>query len=98
LNNKISIQSVENQKSGEISEVTTEVSCIFKVFDDIRQDCLALQIIRLFMEIFERHKLDLKLFPYKTISNRTGASLDIGGIIEVVPKTLSRDMIGKTNE
>nr|BAJ95619.1 predicted protein [Hordeum vulgare subsp. vulgare] len=58
-----------------------EISCIFKVFDDIRQDCLALQIIRLFLEIFERHNLGLNLFPYHTLSNRTGPSLDIGGII-----------------
>lgn len=50
------------------------------------------------MEIFDKNGLDLKLFPYKTISNRTGESLDIGGIIEVVPKTVSRDSIGKTNE
>jgi phosphatidylinositol 4-kinase len=50
------------------------------------------------MEIFEKNNLDLKLFPYKTISNRTGEGLDIGGIIEVVPKTVSRDSIGKTNE
>ena len=42
--------------------------------------------------------MELKLFPYKTISNRTGKNLDIGGIIEVVPNCLSRDMIGKTNE
>lgn len=75
-----------------------EVSCIFKVFDDIRQDSLALQVIQLFMEIFQKHNLELKLFPYKTISNRTGIDLDIGGIIEVVPKTVSRDSIGKTNE
>lgn len=38
------------------------------------------------------------MFSYKTISNRTGDTLDIGGIIEVVPKTVSRDSIGKTNE
>ncbi len=75
----------------------TEVSCIFKVFDDIRQDCLALQIIRLMQEIFDKNNLDLFLYPYKTISNRTGKSLDIGGIIECVPNTLSRDGIGKIN-
>lgn len=80
-----------------MSEQVTEVSCIFKVFDDIRQDCLALQVIRLFTQIFDRHNLELKLFSYKTISNRTGDTLDIGGIIEVVPKTVSRDSIGKTN-
>jgi phosphatidylinositol 4-kinase len=50
-----------------------EISCIFKVFDDIRQDCLALQIIALFQEIFERHKLGLQLFPYHTLPNRTGS-------------------------
>lgn len=76
----------------------TEVSCIFKVFDDIRQDSLALQIIRLFMEIFEKNNLDLYLYPYKTISNRTGTGLNIGGIIECVPNTISRDGIGKINQ
>lgn len=48
------------------------VSCIFKTFDDIRRDNLALQIIRIFQEIFTIEKLDLFLFPYKTISTRTG--------------------------
>ena len=57
-----------------------------------------MQVIRLFVEIFERHGLGLRLFPYRTLSNRTGPSLDIGGIIEVVPNCVSRDSIGKTNE
>lgn len=57
---------------GNSEEHRTEVSCIFKVFDDIRQDCLALQIIRLMQEIFDKNNLDLFLYPYKTISNRTG--------------------------
>lgn len=72
-------------------------SCIFKVFDDIRQDNLALQIINMFKGVFERCGLDLYVFPYKTISNRTGSQLNVGGIIEVVANTISRDQMGKTN-
>lgn len=74
------------------------VDCIFKVHDDIRQDSLALQIIHLFHDIFQQVGLDLYLFPYRTISNRTGPDMDIGGLIEVVPNTSSRDQIGKLNE
>lgn len=53
------------------------VSCIFKTFDDIRRDNLSLQIIRIFQEIFLIEKLDLFLFPYKTISTRTGNVSDL---------------------
>lgn len=74
------------------------VSCIFKVFDDIRQDNLALQIIRLFKEIFKKVGLDLYLYPYRTISNRSGSNGDIGGIIECVPNSISRDQMGKTHK
>jgi hypothetical protein len=36
--------------------------------------------------------------PYKTISNRTGPSLEIGGIIEVVKNNAkSRDQLGKNS-
>lgn len=76
----------------------TVVSCIFKTFDDIRRDNLSLQVIRIFQEVFEAEKLDLFLFPYKTISTRTGNDKTIGGVIEVVPNTVSRDQIGKENK
>ena len=54
-------------------EEEEKVSCIFKTHDDIRRDNLSLQVIRIFQEIFEIEKLDLYLFPYKTISSRTGS-------------------------
>ncbi|EGR31659.1 phosphatidylinositol 4-kinase, putative [Ichthyophthirius multifiliis] len=76
----------------------SQVSCIFKVFDDVRQDQLALQIITLFQGIFEKANVPLCVFPYKTISNRTGQNLDIGGIIECVKNAISRDQLGKTNQ
>ena len=48
------------------------VSCIFKAKDDVRQDTLSLQVIRIFQEIFRKNGLDLFLYPYSTVSNRTG--------------------------
>ena len=74
------------------------VACIFKVFDDVRQDCLALQIIHLFKCVFQKVGLELYLFPYKTIPNRTGEKLSIGGIIECVKNAHSRDELGKTHQ
>lgn len=45
----------------------------------------------MFKGIFDRTGLDLAVFPYKAISNRTGRMMNVGGIIEVVPNTISRD-------
>jgi len=72
-----------------------QVSCIFKVFDDVRQDILAIKMVKLFKEIFNVFQLDLHLFPYNIICNRTGEDKNIGGIIECVPNTHSRDELGK---
>jgi hypothetical protein len=40
--------------------------------DDVRQDCLCLQVIKIFEEIFRNNDLDVYLYSYKTIPNRTG--------------------------
>ncbi len=74
------------------------MSCIFKVNDDLRQDIIALQVIKLFQKIFKKCGLDLFVAPYKCISNRTGMDKTLGGIIECVPNSHSRDQLGKAFE
>ncbi|KAI5184801.1 phosphatidylinositol 4-kinase A [Nematocida homosporus] len=77
---------VQRQNSDEI----IDRSVIFKFGDDCRQDVLALQIIRLFQEIFEEKGLSVYLYPYKVLATGDGC-----GIIEVIPKAVSRDQIGR---
>jgi len=55
------------------------ISVIFKVGDDLRQDALTLQIIRIFDKIWKHEGLDLLLKPYGCIA--TGDEI---GMIEVV--------------
>ncbi len=66
----VSLQRPRPRNRAEIEE--KPVSCIFKAKDDVRQDTLSLQIIRLFQDIFKKSNLDLFLYPYATVSNRTG--------------------------
>ncbi len=69
------------------------LSCIFKVFDDCRQDVLAIQVIQALKGAFDASGTGLALFPYQVIPLRVNADKAPGGIIECVPDVKSRDEV-----
>jgi len=73
-------------------EDTHEVwqSAIFKVGDDCRQDVLALQMIATFRGIFNNVGLDVYVYPYRVTATAPGC-----GVIDVLPNSISRDMLGR---
>ncbi|MCJ1309185.1 phosphatidylinositol-4- kinase [Agyrium rufum] len=73
-------------------EATYEVfqSAIFKVGDDCRQDVLALQMIAAFRGIFNSVGLDVYVYPYRVTATAPGC-----GVIDVLPASISRDMLGR---
>ncbi|WIA31067.1 hypothetical protein OEZ86_001095 [Tetradesmus obliquus] len=74
-------------------EVSAKMACIFKVGDDIRQDVLAIQVIKLLHGAFQAAGLGLYLRPYGCLP--TGYEC---GIIEVVPNTKSRAALGELSD
>ena len=83
----------ETNQSGQVAkENTIEIwqSAIFKVGDDCRQDVLALQMIAAFRGIFNNVGLDVYVYPYRVTATAPGC-----GVIDVLPNSISRDMVGR---
>ncbi|CAG9577882.1 putative phosphatidylinositol 4-kinase alpha [Leishmania major strain Friedlin] len=68
-------------------------ACIFKMGDDCRQDQISLQLIGLMQRILNSIGVPSFLYPYRVIT--TGKS---SGVIECVPRSRSRNEIGKLVE
>jgi len=88
-------ETLENRMStnGDVAKRQTyEVwqSAIFKVGDDCRQDVLALQLVAAFRGIFNSVGLDVYVFPYRVTATAPGC-----GVIDVLPNSISRDMLGR---
>jgi phosphatidylinositol 4-kinase len=86
-------ETAENKNhKGPLQDNTVEVwqSAIFKVGDDCRQDVLALQMISAFRGIFNSVGLDVFVYPYRVTATAPGC-----GVIDVLPNSISRDMLGR---
>ena len=65
-------------------------SFIAKSNDDLRQEALIMQLLKLFNEIFKKENLPLKLKTYEIIVTSTNS-----GLIEFIPNSISIDSLKK---
>lgn len=71
-------------------------ACIFKVYDDTRQDALALQGLKLMAKSWEEQRVAVLTHAYNVVPMRIGSERAAGGVLEVVPDARSMDDIGKS--
>ncbi|RFU24495.1 hypothetical protein B7463_g11850, partial [Scytalidium lignicola] len=84
------LETVQEESVQEENSIEIWQSAIFKVGDDCRQDVLALQMIAVFRGIFHDVGLDVYVFPYRVTATAPGC-----GVIDVLPNSISRDMLGR---
>lgn len=89
-NNDMLIEASKGNQLPEENTIEVWQSAIFKVGDDCRQDVLALQMIAAFRGIFHDVGLDVFVFPYRVTATGPGC-----GVIDVLPNSISRDMLGR---
>ncbi|AET41640.1 1-phosphatidylinositol 4-kinase STT4 Ecym_8369 [Eremothecium cymbalariae DBVPG len=78
------------ENTGALVDVESWQGAIFKVGDDCRQDVLALQLVSVFRTIWSSIGMDLYVFPYRVTATAGGC-----GVIDVLPNSISRDMLGR---
>ncbi|AMD22605.1 HHL165Wp [Eremothecium sinecaudum] len=81
---------IVDKTTDEEATIEKRQSAIFKVGDDCRQDVLALQLISVFRTIWASIGMDLYVFPYRVTATAPGC-----GVIDVLPNSISRDMLGR---